>query len=49
MRKRMDEADLPPVVMPNCEIRRTLSGQKALVTGARLRSRPTWVLAMPAT
>jgi glucose 1-dehydrogenase len=34
MRKRMDEGDLPPVVMPNCEIRRTLSGQKALVTGA---------------
>jgi glucose 1-dehydrogenase len=34
MRKRMDEGDLPPVVMPNCEIRKTLSGQKALVTGA---------------
>jgi glucose 1-dehydrogenase len=34
MRKRMDEGDLPPVVMPSCEIRRTLSGQKALVTGA---------------
>jgi glucose 1-dehydrogenase len=25
---------LPPVVMPRCEIRRVLSGQKALVTGA---------------
>ena len=28
-----DEA-LPPVVMPSCETRRTLGGQKALVTGA---------------
>ncbi len=26
--------DLPPVVMPTCEIRKTLAGQKALVTGA---------------
>jgi glucose 1-dehydrogenase len=34
MRKRMDDEDLPPVVMPSCEVRKTLSGQKALVTGA---------------
>jgi NAD(P)-dependent dehydrogenase (short-subunit alcohol dehydrogenase family) len=34
MRKRMDDKDLPPVVMPSCEVRKTLSGQKALVTGA---------------
>ena len=34
MPKRMDDADLPPVVMPSCAIRKTLSGQKALVTGA---------------
>ncbi len=30
----VDDADLPPVVMPSCEIRQTLAGQKALVTGA---------------
>ena len=34
MPKRMDDADLPPVVMPSCAIRKTLSGQEALVTGA---------------
>ena len=34
MPKRMDDEDLPPVVMPSCAIRKTLSGQKALVTGA---------------
>jgi glucose 1-dehydrogenase len=30
----MDDEDLPPVVMPSCEVRKTLSGQKAMVTGA---------------
>jgi glucose 1-dehydrogenase len=30
---RMDES-LPEVVMPRCEVRKTLTGQKALVTGA---------------
>ena len=34
MRKMMDHNNLPPVVMPSCEVRKTLSGQKALVTGA---------------
>jgi glucose 1-dehydrogenase len=34
MGKRTDDADLPPAVMPSCEIRKTLAGQKALVTGA---------------
>jgi glucose 1-dehydrogenase len=34
MRKRTHDQDLPPVVMPSCEIRRILTGQKALVTGA---------------
>ena len=34
MRKMMDHDELPPVVMPSCEVRRTLAGQKALVTGA---------------
>ncbi|HEX3208096.1 MAG TPA: glucose 1-dehydrogenase [Geminicoccaceae bacterium] len=34
MRKMMEHDELPPVVMPSCEIRRTLAGQKALVTGA---------------
>jgi glucose 1-dehydrogenase len=34
MRESMDHDDLPPVVMPSCEIRRTLAGQTALVTGA---------------
>jgi glucose 1-dehydrogenase len=28
------DEDLPPVVMPSCETRKTLGGQKALVTGA---------------
>jgi glucose 1-dehydrogenase len=28
------DEELPPVVMPSCEVRKTLSGQKALVTGA---------------
>jgi hypothetical protein len=27
MRTVMDETDLPPVVMPSCAIRRTLTGQ----------------------
>ncbi len=34
MRKPMDDEGLPSVVMPSCEVRKTLSGQKALVTGA---------------
>jgi len=34
MRKRTEDEDLPPVVMPSCEIRKVLAGQKALVTGA---------------
>jgi glucose 1-dehydrogenase len=34
MRKMMEHDDLPPVVMPSCQVRRTLAGQKALVTGA---------------
>ena len=34
MHTMIDEGDLPPVVMPSCEIRKTLAGQKALVTGA---------------
>jgi glucose 1-dehydrogenase len=34
MRKRIEDEDLPPVVMPSCEVRKVLAGQKALVTGA---------------
>jgi glucose 1-dehydrogenase len=34
MRTMNEEQDLPPVVMPACEMRKILSGQKALVTGA---------------
>jgi glucose 1-dehydrogenase len=34
MHTMIDEEDLPPVVMPSCEVRKTLAGQKALVTGA---------------
>jgi glucose 1-dehydrogenase len=34
MRKRIEEENLPPVVMPSCEVRKVLAGQKALVTGA---------------
>jgi glucose 1-dehydrogenase len=34
MRKSTGDEDLPPVVMPSCEVRRVLAGQKALVTGA---------------
>ena len=34
MRKRTEDEDLPPVVMPRCDIRKVLAGQKALVTGA---------------
>jgi glucose 1-dehydrogenase len=30
----MDDENLPPVIMPSCEERRILAGQKALVTGA---------------
>ena len=34
MHSMIEDEDLPPVVMPSCEIRKTLAGQKALVTGA---------------
>ena len=34
MRTMIEDMELPPVVMPSCEIRKTLAGQKALVTGA---------------
>jgi glucose 1-dehydrogenase len=34
MDRMIEDEDLPPVVMPRCEVRRTLAGQKALVTGA---------------
>jgi glucose 1-dehydrogenase len=34
MRRKYEDKDLPPVVMPSCEVRQTLAGQKALVTGA---------------
>jgi glucose 1-dehydrogenase len=34
MRARHEDEDLPPVVMPRCEMRKILAGQKALVTGA---------------
>jgi glucose 1-dehydrogenase len=34
MRKRTEDEDLPPVVMPSCDVRKVLAGQKALVTGA---------------
>jgi NAD(P)-dependent dehydrogenase (short-subunit alcohol dehydrogenase family) len=34
MHTMIEDVDLPPVVMPSCAIRRTLAGQKALVTGA---------------
>jgi glucose 1-dehydrogenase len=34
MRMTMEHEDLPPVVMPTCEVRKTLARQKALVTGA---------------
>jgi glucose 1-dehydrogenase len=34
MHTMIEDEDLPPVVMPSCEIRKTLAGQKALVTGA---------------
>ena len=34
MRRTMDDETLPPVVMPTCGVRKTLTGQKALVTGA---------------
>jgi len=33
MPRIMDDENLPPVVMPSCEERRILAGQKALVTG----------------
>ena len=33
MPRIMDDENLPPVVMPTCEERRILAGQKALVTG----------------
>jgi glucose 1-dehydrogenase len=34
MPRIVDDENLPPVVMPSCEERRVLAGQKALVTGA---------------
>ena len=34
MRRKYEDENLPPVVMPSCEVRQTLAGQKALVTGA---------------
>jgi glucose 1-dehydrogenase len=34
MRTLHEDENLPPVVMPTCEMRRILAGQKALVTGA---------------
>jgi glucose 1-dehydrogenase len=34
MPRTVDDENLPPVVMPTCEKRRILAGQKALVTGA---------------
>ncbi len=34
MQTMSEDTDLPPVVMPRAEIRTTLTGQKALVTGA---------------
>jgi glucose 1-dehydrogenase len=34
MRSLHQDETLPPVVMPQCEVRRVLAGQKALVTGA---------------
>jgi glucose 1-dehydrogenase len=34
MRTIDEDEDLPPVVMPTCEMRKILAGQKALVTGA---------------
>ena len=34
MDRMIEEEDLPPVLMPSCKIRKTLAGQKALVTGA---------------
>ncbi len=34
MRKMMEHDELPPVVMPSCQVHRRLAGQKALVTGA---------------
>ena len=30
MRKMMEHEDLPPVVMPSCEVRKILAGQKSL-------------------
>ena len=33
MRRTVEDENLPPVVMPSCEERRILAGQKALVTG----------------
>jgi hypothetical protein len=36
MHRVIEDEDLPPVVMPSCEVRRTLAGQKALVGGANI-------------
>jgi glucose 1-dehydrogenase len=33
MQRAVEDKNLPPVVMPSCEERRILAGQKALVTG----------------
>jgi hypothetical protein len=34
MHRAIEDEALPPVMMPSCEVRRTLAGQKGLVTGA---------------
>jgi hypothetical protein len=36
MHTMIEDADLPRVVMPSCEVRKVLAGQKALVTGASI-------------
>jgi hypothetical protein len=38
MHRMIEDEDLPPVVMPSCEVRGTLAGQKALVSGANISS-----------
>src|SRR5215467_12062079 len=34
MGKKVEQENLPSVVMPSCEMRKVLTGQKALATGA---------------
>ena len=34
MGKKVEQENLPSVVMPSCEMRKILAGQKALATGA---------------